>query len=476
MESLGAPIKLWARQTLMARPRSGPAVHLATLARYPFLPEAAAYVESDGPALEDLLSDKVYAGIRTRGRERLLSAVLEASVEARALSTASPQGELLEELLSYVYARILASALADAWVVRRHALAEAVRVRDLLMKERDPDVVAQAARVVGIEMAPHEEGWSAHFTDFLRYAVHLKDLEWKLVSQPMTRGFVQLDAHKASRLAQEGLRRRIESELPRKLSPEIVKLVETDLGPIRAEANARKDAMKADALGAFDVKLLPPCMSHLLAQLQRGENLPHFSRFALTSFLREAGLGTEEIMKLFSSAPDFREDLTRYQVEHITGVTSSTVYNAPNCATMQTFNACVGKDSLCDSRRADGKLVVISPLGYYKRVYRTKGVAGVVCKQLDVLNGDELERALAEFYPLQIAMGKIVAAPAFATLTPKAFLEALPAEQLAVEARLTDGKPALYVNNWWFLANHAARVLNVSLAREDKAPAPEAES
>jgi Ca2+-binding RTX toxin-like protein len=60
-------------------------------------------------------------------------------------------------------------------------------------------------------------------------------------------------------------------------------------------------------------------MKALLSDLQKGVNLPHTARFALTSFLANIGLDKEQIMELYRMAPDFREDLTRYQVEHITG-------------------------------------------------------------------------------------------------------------------------------------------------------------
>ncbi|HVM45247.1 MAG TPA: DNA primase regulatory subunit PriL, partial [Candidatus Thermoplasmatota archaeon] len=90
---------------------------LSRLARYPFLPEAAGYPGL--PALEELLSDRVYAAARAKGRERVRLALEEAAVPAPPLTEASPPRELLEDVLSYLYARILVSALADPYVVRR---------------------------------------------------------------------------------------------------------------------------------------------------------------------------------------------------------------------------------------------------------------------------------------------------------------------------------------------------------------------
>lgn len=341
-------------------------MQLHVLARYPFLPEAGRFIEGEGPALDDLLHERVYAAARARGRARVVAALEDAALPARQLSDDSGQRELLEEVLSYVYARILVSALADAYVVRRHALAEAVRVRGFLAVEEDASIVVAAAQAVALDFSVEASGFRAHFTEYLKQAVHLKDLEWKLVRQPLRGGFVEMDRVTVARLVQEALRRRIESELPRPLDPALVKALDADLAPLREAARLRKEKMQVDQFGEVDLKLIPPCMQHLLGQLQRGENVAHSGRFAITSFLHAIGMSPDDIMKLFSQAPDFREDLTRYQVEHITGVTSGTVYSPPSCQAMQTFGICYNADDTCRSRKKDGSARVTHPLNYYR--------------------------------------------------------------------------------------------------------------
>jgi len=66
-------------------------------------------------------------------------------------------------------------------------------------------------------------------------------------------------------------------------------------------------------------------------------------------------------MELYRMAPDFREDLTRYQVEHITGA-GGTEYTSPSCKTMITYGNCYGRDKLCD--------YVSHPLTYYRKSAR----------------------------------------------------------------------------------------------------------
>ena len=105
-------------------------------------------------------------------------------------------------------------------------------------------------------------------------------------------------------------------------------------------------------------------MRDTLSAIQSGENVPHMGRFSLVAFLSSLRLGTNEILKLFSSAPDYQEDKTRYQVEHITGASSSTMYKCPGCEKMRTYGICpVDKmDNICKTIR--------HPLSYYNKKWK----------------------------------------------------------------------------------------------------------
>ncbi|HVM45077.1 MAG TPA: hypothetical protein VM582_03990, partial [Candidatus Thermoplasmatota archaeon] len=275
-------------------------------------------------------------------------------------------------------------------------LAEAVRVREHLLRE--PDDIAAAAQA--LELGFHGKGdeLSAHFTDFLRYSVHLKDVEWKLVSQRLSRGVVTMSAHVASRLVQEALRRRIETELPKKLSEEVQDAVEPDVAPLREAARIRKEAYSVEGFGKVDLSCIPPCMRHILGQLQRGENAAHNARFAVVTFLHKIGMSSEEIMQLFAQAPDFREDLTRYQVEHITGVTSGTSYSVPGCDNLQTFNLCYA-DDLCRTKTRDGRARVRYPGDYYRYVLEAKKEVDAIAARVPLANPERLAFAAAMHFP-----------------------------------------------------------------------------
>jgi DNA primase large subunit len=88
-------------------------------------------------------------------------------------------------------------------------------------------------------------------------------------------------------------------------------------------------------------------------------------RFALTAFLLNIGMKTEDVINRYTTVSDFNEQLTRYQVEHIAGKRGGGVkYTPPNCETLQTHGLCIRKDELCKK--------VKHPLTYYFRKCRQK--------------------------------------------------------------------------------------------------------
>jgi len=99
-------------------------------------------------------------------------------------------------------------------------------------------------------------------------------------------------------------------------------------------------------------------MYNLLAQIQNHENVPHMGRFAIVSFLHHIGMNNEEIYRVFGDVPDFAADVTKYQIEHITGTTSATEYTPPECSTMKSYGICPGPDRIC--------LRIRHPLSYYR--------------------------------------------------------------------------------------------------------------
>jgi DNA primase large subunit len=321
---------------------------IVTFAKYPFIQEALAYVREQGYSIEDIVSRPAYGQVRARGKKRVLSAIANIKDEM------SLQPE--EELLSYPVARMLVSMSQDTYMVRRYAVWEAKRASEYLVSENNDDLLA-VGKNFSLPARTEGKEFVLHFTDYLRYSAPLRSPDWKLISQKIVGGMVYVQRDRYARLIEEAVREKIQSSVspvPEPLAAPLRQYADE----ITVELNKLKSKMNINISGDVSRDAFPPCMNYLLSELQRGVNLPHTARFALTSFLANIGYDKDKIMELYRMAPDFREDLTRYQVEHITGG-GGTEYTSPSCKTMTTYGNCYGKDRLCD--------YVSHPLTYYRK-------------------------------------------------------------------------------------------------------------
>ncbi len=329
-------------------------MELATLAKFPFLREAAAYIRAEKITLEELLSEPAYARARGLGRTRVVDA-LERGPPAGAVAVDT--ADQLAALLAYPVARILVSANADNYLIRRFALREAMAAEIRLEGESD-DLVLHVAAELGLDLRREDGGYRLHFADFLRFTNTLREPPWKLINQRLDAGYVHLRREKVLRVLRNAVERYIEEGLPLPVNDTIETAFRAELGEIHGLLEAKKATFKADDIGRVSITRFPPCMYNLLAQIQNHENVPHMGRFAIVSFLHTIGLSNEEIFRVFGDVPDFAADVTKYQIDHITGTTSPTEYTPPECATMKSYGICPGPDRLC--------LKIKHPLSYYR--------------------------------------------------------------------------------------------------------------
>ena len=333
---------------------------LVRLAKFPFLPEAQEWIKKSGPILDDLLTGTVYATARSLGKRRVAAALTKERVWTHQFDS---DPEAINELLSYIIARMIASVIGDKYLIRRYALAEAERVNEKLQFE-PLDLLLRVCDVLSIELSQEmgdtEETVRMHFLAFLTNTSQMRAKEWKLVNMPVKDGFVVLDKRKVCRIVQEVLRRKFEAELPLSVTEGIKEAFTSEVVELQDVIAEHKKEFAPEIGGVIKAECFPPCVKRLIGMAQRGENLSHMGRFTVASFLHTIGMSNEEIMKIFAVSPDFREDLTRYQVEHVTGGISGTEYTPPECTTMVSFGLCFDKDSLC------GYEWMTHPLKYYR--------------------------------------------------------------------------------------------------------------
>jgi DNA primase large subunit len=326
------------------------------LSKYPFRPDARDFILSQGITLEDLVSSPALGRARARGEGRVSEAISHGAVRPSPIAS---EGDALAELFSYPISRMLVSCAGDSYLISRYALAEAVHASTQLALEELTEVI-DVARGLGIDAARDSGSPTVHFTDFLAFSAQMRSPEWKLSNQDLLSGRVAVTKDRLARLCQQALQEKIESELPLAVTEQIIGALAPAVGRIKAQLEEKRKEMKPKELGRVSFLRMPPCIRAYIRQVEAGKNLPHSARFALVAFLHAVGMGNEQIMAVFASSPDFNEHMTRYQVDHVTGVTSGVEYLPPECSTMKSYGICVEPDSLC------GRDWMKHPLTYYR--------------------------------------------------------------------------------------------------------------
>ena len=338
-------------------------IYESEAAKYPFLKGAVDLVETLNLKVDDL-SDPSYSGLLDRGEGRVSEAILRGVV--------SPGlDDALTELLSFPVAIMLVTVVGERFLDRRYALAEAARVYRHMRGEEEARIALMARgdfnwnmRLTRRELDGQIYSFELHFLDYLRNAASFHEDKWKLVNRVMRDGHLLLTRMEAARLIQveveELIRRRVSKHI-RIALPDAVKERVDKITRIFEENRTRITGEGLPSEVASEA--FPPCIRRAFEGLMSGRRASHMERFALTSFLVNAGMDIERIVQLFVSVTDFDEQLTRYQIEHIAGLRGSrTKYTPPTCATLRTHGICHNPDSICKR--------VKHPLGYYRRKIR----------------------------------------------------------------------------------------------------------
>jgi DNA primase large subunit len=326
------------------------------LAKYPFINEAAEYVKELDLKIEDMSEP-----ILNRAEHRIEEALLYALV-----STELRKEEI--EISAFPVAVMMVASAADKLMKKRYALAEAKRIYELL-EEESKDKILEVTRVFNWKIRtvddkpPYE--FALFFTDYLRNAARIQAKGWKLVNRVMLNGEVYLTKGNVARLLQEEVRVHIEKKLDVKEKIVLPQNVADRVERLKQAFTKQKGKIKLEGFPKeVVISAFPPCVKHMYDEIASGHHLSHIGRFTLTSFLTNIGMTAEEVVDLYRSLSDFKERLTRYQVEHIAGGRGSrTKYIPPRCDTLRTHGVCTGMDEICRGIR--------HPLAYYRRKLRT---------------------------------------------------------------------------------------------------------
>ncbi|WP_455449111.1 DNA primase regulatory subunit PriL [Natrinema thermotolerans] len=330
-------------------------------ARYPFLEAARETVATEAVDLATVVEGD--EAVVDRARQRVITAIESGE-------TGEPHRDTRIELLSYPVARVLVSMVDERVLVRKYARAEAATAYDRFTEDMTDTTELKSVESTGLDLSDllaefdlrdavregADDEYRIDVGTYLPLAEDLWDDGWRLVNQPLEAGEVPVGEDELLTLVREAIRGRIDDGLPFEVPESIATALEDEADEIR-EVLAEMDLTQD--IDTVVPDLFPPCMKALLDQIQKGEHLPHHSRFAITAFLTSIGMDTDEIVDLYRVNSSFGEEMTRYQTDHIRGDTSPTEYSPPSCATMQSYGDCVNKDDLCER--------IPHPMAYYEQ-------------------------------------------------------------------------------------------------------------
>lgn len=312
-------------------------------AKYPFLEEARGRLSRLGVSLEELSE---YAEALSRAKERLLKAYKHGTVDEEFTDSD-------KELLSFHIALLLVKLLGVEQLAAKFSLAEARRVEHFLEHEGKKHLVAYIFKVVsGLDAEEAHKTFGGVVYDYripvieyLKRSAHLHSREWKLVNRVVEGGYVYLTTHGLSRLIREEIRWMIYSRIKSLPQPKLTPTLQETVDVLRKGIEALTPATQTTVRPSE----YPPCVQHALTLLQKGQNIPHFGRFLMTTYLLNVGRSVDEVVLLFAKAPDFNERVTRYQVEHIAGLRGSgTKYRPPSCRNLQAHTFCFKTEACGD--------------------------------------------------------------------------------------------------------------------------------
>lgn len=306
------------------------------LAKYTFLSDAGDYFRTLGIAISDLASPD-FSKVVNRAEERVLEAIRSGKVSDKT----DENREI--EIMSFPVSLLFVKSTKLDHLMERYAKAEAARAESFLMLEKRAEIIEELFQnVLKIHLEhskmPNFPSFKINLLDYLKRSAQFRRPEWKLVNRTIQNGMVyvsrvdlvRLIQAEISNLIMERLRAVNVSKLPQDLDSVVKKLVASAPPPRNTFVSIN-----------ISPENYPPCVIEALNRLGRGENVPHYGRFLMTTYLLAAGKTVDQIMDLFPKSPDFKKSITKYQIEHIAGLKGGrTKYSVPLCKTLQTHSFC----------------------------------------------------------------------------------------------------------------------------------------
>ncbi len=322
------------------------------LAKYTFMPEAGDYIRANEISIPDLISP-VFRDVLKRAEGRILE-----SIKSNRVSDKRERNREVE-IMSFPVALMLVRSANLNHLMERYSQAEAVRIETLLMKEENQKIIEDIFETFLKIRLEHSTvsnfpNFKIGLVDYLKRSINFRGPDWKLVNRIVQGGNVYVSQVDLIRLIREEIRAMILQRLKSTKVPNLPQELETI---VKSIIKATPPPRAPFATLRIAQENYPPCLKEALLLLEKGENVPHYGRFLMATYLLAVGKSVDEIMAIFPKSPDFKKSVTQYQVEHIAGMKGGhTKYSVPSCKTLQTHSFCFKDPIKCNE--------ISSPLQY----------------------------------------------------------------------------------------------------------------
>lgn len=335
------------------------------LSHFPFLKKAQDHIKDVFPPIDELLRQERGKIIIDLALKRINQAL---SPKKTFIAFFRHRDE--DEIASFVLSRIIASCIQDKQILDRLARYEAERAYYFLVSELgtedgergwnentllDTEGYSPVTKYLAAEFRINITEERMPLVDYVEIAAPLHDERFRLVNRRLHKGYVEIKKEERYELLRERIRVILRRDLPYRIPKPLCEQLVPLSDPIKKVYQEKM----LQQFGTIEESAFPPCMQALILALTGGTNLTHAGRFALTTFLHTIGMDVTGIAQLYARSPDFDQEKTMYQVEHITGRGGTgTEYSTPACAAMNTTGLCIRRDGLCEK--------IGHPLSYYK--------------------------------------------------------------------------------------------------------------
>lgn len=306
-------------------------------AKYPFDPQSKIYLKSVALDINEYFSEDL-KHIVEYSYERALTI-------KRGISTIWDNDDI--EAISFFLAVLIVRGTDNRYVYYMFTNTESKRAYQLLLLDT-PNNIVKLSKHMKIPLRYGKKYYIIPFLTYIKLTYRFSGATWRPYYQIVKDGEVYLTQRRIARILSEASKELILDHIENiTMVPDQVKTYSNNLlREISDIISKQEKSIKLyEEIATKAIKYYPPCVKWMLDNIPLG--LPHAARFSLVTFLGKMGFSVDEIVNIFSRAPDFNLERSKYQVEHILGLRGGRkVYSVPACRTIKSYNLCF-PDKIC---------------------------------------------------------------------------------------------------------------------------------